>query len=143
MLTPRTAADAGLPVYIACAKCHAPSRPLDIAALLAAGRGELDIESSAKRGAFRCTSCGSRKAVVMPIMADLVRKQCRLHRRCIDCGKDAQLTAVDAVQRFGFATPLDEVRRREQGRCRAAVCHLSISFVSTAAALRKQQFGLS
>jgi hypothetical protein len=143
MLTPETATNAGLPVYIACASCHAPSRALDLTTLMAAGKGDLDLEAAAKRGAFRCTSCASRKAVVMPIMADLVRLQSRLHWRCMSCGHDRHLTAVEAVQRFGFATPLDEVRRTETGKCEAGTCYLSIAFASTADVLRKQQFGVS
>jgi hypothetical protein len=143
MLTPGAATDAGLPVYIVCSSCHAPSRALDLKALLAAGKADLDIEGATKRGAFRCTSCGSRKAAVMPIMADLVRRQCRLHRRCISCGHDRYLTAVEAVERFGFATPLDVVRRQEKGKCKTDACGLSLSFASTADVLRKQQFGVS
>jgi hypothetical protein len=143
MLTPEAAINAGLPVYIACASCHAPSRALDLKALLAAGKGDLDLESAAKRGAFRCTSCASRKAVVMPIMADLVRLQSRLHWRCISCGKERHLTAIEAVEQFGFATPLDEVRRAETSKCGATACHLSVSFTTTADVLRKQQFGVS
>lgn len=143
MLTPQAATDAGLPVYIACAECHAPSRPLDLKALLVAGKADLDIESAAKRGAFRCTACQSRKAVVMPIMADLVRKQCRLHRRCLRCGHERHLTAIEAVIRFGFATPLDELRAAEVRRCHASGCGLTISFAATADVLRKQQFGVT
>jgi hypothetical protein len=143
MLTPQAAMDAGLPVYIACAECHAPSRPLDLKALLAAGKADLDIESAAKRGAFRCTACQSRKAVVMPILADLVRKQCRLHRRCLRCGHERHLTAIEAVIRFGFATPLDELRAAEVRRCHASGCGLTISFAATADVLRKQQFGVT
>ena len=143
MLTPQAATDAGLPVYIACAECHAPSRPLELKALLVAGKADLDIEAAAKRGAFRCTSCRSRKAVVMPIMADLVRRQCRLHRRCLKCGHERHLTAIEAVIRFGFATPLDELRAAEVRRCHTAGCGLSISFASTADVLRKQQFGVT
>jgi hypothetical protein len=143
MLTPQAATDAGLPVYIACADCQAPSRPLDLKALLAAGKADLDIEAAAKRGAFRCTSCRSRKAVVMPIMADLVRRQCRLHRRCLKCGHERHLTAIEAVIRFGFATPLDELRAAEIRRCHTAGCGLSISFAATADVLRKQQFGVT
>ncbi len=143
MLTPQAAMDAGLPVYIACDDCHAPSRPLDLKTLSASGKGELDIEAAARRGAFRCTACRSRKAVVMPIMADLVRRQCRLHRRCLKCSHERHLTAIEAVIRFGFATPLDELRAAEVRRCHTTGCGLSISFASTADVLRKQQFGAS
>jgi hypothetical protein len=143
VLTPEAAINAGLPVYVVCRSCHAPSRKLDLKALLAAGRGDLDLEAAAKRGAFRCTSCRSRKAAVMPIMADLVRLQSRLSWRCTSCGHDRHLTAIEAVQRFGFATPLDEVRKTETDKCGAGTCYLSIAFASTADVLRKQQFGVS
>jgi len=143
MLTAEAATNAGLPVHIVCRSCHAPSRALDLAALVAAGKGELDLQAATKRGAFRCKACGSRKAEVMPIMADLVRLQSRLRWRCIDCGHDRHLTAVEAVQKYGFATPLDEVRRIEDARCSAAVCRLSIAFASTGDVLRKQQFQVS
>lgn len=143
VLTPQAASNAGLPIHIGCTQCHAPSRGLDIQALVKAGKANLDIEAAAKRGAFRCTSCGARKAVVVPLMADLVRRQCRLHRRCLKCGHDRQLTAVEAVMRYGFATPLDELRERERRKCRIADCALSIGFTRTADVLRKEQFGVS
>jgi len=143
MLTPQTATNAGLPVFIACAECHAPSRQLDLSALIAAGKADLDLDETARRGGFRCSACQSRKAVVMPIMADLVRRQCRLHRRCLNCGHERHLTAIEAVMRYGFATPLDELRNRERGKCRTPGCTLSISFASTADVLRKQQFGVT
>ena len=143
MLTPHAAMKAGLPVYIACAACQAPSRSLDLEALLAAGKGDLDIEAAARRGAFRCTACDARKAAVMPIMADLVRKQCRLHRRCLICGQERHLTAIEAAARFGAATPLDEARRAERSGCQTLGCALSLDFTSTADVIRKSQFGVS
>ena len=143
MLIPGAAMKAGLPIYIACAACQAPGRALDLEALLAAAKGDLDIEVAAARGAFRCKACGSCKAAVMPIMADLVRKQCRLHRRCLICGHERHLTAIEAAARFGAATPLDEVRRAERSRCKTPSCALSIGFTSTADVIRKRQFGVS
>jgi hypothetical protein len=51
MLTPEAATNAGLPVYIACRSCHAPSRAARSCFRSNAGKGDLDLETAAKLGA--------------------------------------------------------------------------------------------
>jgi len=108
MLLVRDALASGLPVYIACRRCEAPSRAIEVSSL----PRTLDLDAAAAGGRFRCTACGSRDAVVMPVVGQLLQKRTRLQIRCITCGKERVLNARQACDAYGIATPFDELRRR-------------------------------
>lgn len=115
----RDALHLGLPVYVSCTGCHAPSRRLELDAL----PPELDLEAAAAAGRFKCSSCGSRKARLMPVLAVLIESRRRLQVRCINCGRDRAYTAREACETFGIDTPFDELRVRV--RCPSPRCGMS------------------
>jgi hypothetical protein len=104
----RNALDLGLPVFIACRACGAPSRRLDLSRL----PDELDLDEAARTGRFRCRACGGRQATVMPVLARLIQARARLHIRCVACGREELLSALEACAAYGLETPFDELRRR-------------------------------
>lgn len=123
-ITPLLARAAGLPVFVCCQDCRAPSRPLDLQAVARRLGRDADLASAAKAGRFRCAACGSRRAALMPTLSTLIVNSQRLRMRCINCAKDSALTAAAACERFGLATPFDLMRA--QVRCRAAdACHMN------------------
>ena len=124
MLTVQAALDTGLPVYVACKKCDAPSRQIDLQGLLAAGKGDLDLEAFARRAGFRCGLCGG-PGGIMPMMDLLLRERVRWQERCITCGKDRYMTGVEAIGAYGLGVPFDAVRRTVRARCKAATCHMN------------------
>lgn len=130
MLTVQAALDTGLPVYIACRKCHAPSRQLDLQALVGAGKVDLDLDAFAKRGGFRCASCGSAGGSVMPTMDLVLRNRVRWQERCLSCGRERYMTAALAVETYGLATPLDLVRSQVKARCNEARCAMNSGPIS-------------
>ena len=136
MLTVQAALDTGLPLYVGCKKCDAPSRQVDLQGLLAAGKGDLDLEAFAQRGGFRCGICGA-SGGIMPMMDLLLRERVRWHERCITCGKERYMTGVEAIAAYGLGVPFDAVRRVVRSRCSAAGCHMNsgIGPRSTAPAL--------
>jgi hypothetical protein len=118
MLLVRDALACGLPVYIACRRCQAPSRAVELSTLAPT----LDLDAAAAGGRFRCTACQSRDAMVMPVVGVLLQRRRRLHIRCIGCGREEVLNARQACETYGVATPFDELRRRL--RC-SADCAIS------------------
>jgi hypothetical protein len=98
----------GLPVYIRCEACMAPSRPVPLVGLDPA----LDLETAAASGRFRCRACGKRQGMLMPGMHRLLAERRRLRLQCTRCDKDQALTAAHAVALFGLAMPFDELRGR-------------------------------
>ncbi|MEI9964350.1 MAG: hypothetical protein WDM92_06260 [Caulobacteraceae bacterium] len=108
MATVAEARAIGLPVYVSCRACSAPSRVLALGALDPC----LDLDAAASAGRFRCSGCGQRTGVIMPTVSALLVKANRLRMVCIPCGRDQAITAADACERFGLDTPFDVLRAR-------------------------------
>ena len=130
MLTVADALALGLPVYVRCEACAAPSRPIPLYSL---DKG-LDLETAAGAGRFRCRLCGGKRGALMPTLHMLLARRQRLRLECAGCGKDQAFTAAQACVLFGISTPFDDLRRRL--RCRED-CGLSVRGMGPNEALSK------
>ncbi len=108
---PLTVAEAlcvGLPVFVACTACGAPSRAVSLDGLDPA----MELETAAQAGRFKCRSCKKGRGRIMPTLHVLIGDRHRLRFRCLACNIDQAFSAVAACTVFGLATPFDHLRRR-------------------------------
>ena len=132
MFTVLEARALGLPVYVQCTACMAPSRPIPLFAL----DRSMDLETAARAGRFRCKACGGKTGELMASLHSLIADRKRLRLECQPCGKDQALSAAQACVLFGLATPFDDLRRRLQCRegCRLRVASMGAGEVLSGSA---------